>query len=108
MKKQLKLIAIVLFLAMLFSQESCGNCSIIFNNSSITATHELGHNLGLQHIFDNKDDNEANICKIGNRILNKLATKNIMDYIYAGGEHRRYFFKYQIDHLKIETQINNK
>jgi hypothetical protein len=76
------------------------NYSILFNPSGATPSHELGHNLGLQHIFDNKDDNEANICKVGNRILNKLATENIMDYIYAGEEHRHYFFKYQIDYLK--------
>jgi predicted Zn-dependent protease len=91
MRKHLKLIAIVLFLAMLFSQESCGNCSIIFNNSSITATHELGHNLGLQHTFEN----------VGSRKLPERSTKNIMDYS-GSPDMRRYFFLYQIKHLKTK------
>jgi hypothetical protein len=77
-----------------------GHYSVLFKQSGATPSHELGHNLGLQHTFENDRDIEKNVCKIGNRKLGKLTTKNIMDYIYAGEEHRRYFFKYQIDHLK--------
>jgi hypothetical protein len=36
--------------------------------------------------------------------MKKVMKKNIMDYAYQGEDDRRYFFKYQIDHLKIETQ----
>ncbi|MDR0604846.1 MAG: hypothetical protein LBG80_11135, partial [Bacteroidales bacterium] len=68
-----------------------GNYSVVFNNSPVTATHELGHNLGLQHTFEN----------VGNRILPKGSTKNIMDYS-GNPDLRRYFFLYQINHLKIK------
>jgi hypothetical protein len=79
-----------------------GHYSVLFKPSGATPLHELGHNLGLQHTFENKDDGKDNICKVGSRILGVRTTKNIMDYDYAGEEHRRYFFKYQIDHLKTK------
>ena len=78
-----------------------GNYSIVFNQSSVTATHELGHNLGLQHIFENKDDGKSGVCRVGTRIIPQNTTNNIMDYIYSNEiDKRRYFLKYQIDYLK--------
>ncbi|GHT29139.1 hypothetical protein FACS189432_08030 [Bacteroidia bacterium] len=65
----------------------------------------MGHNLGLQHTFkldtDEDVENENGVCKRGNRILPQHSTKNIMDYTYDNEpDNRRFFFKYQIDHLK--------
>jgi hypothetical protein len=79
-----------------------GHYSVLFNPSGATPSHELGHNLGLQHTFENDRDNEENVCKVGDRKLEKLTTKNIMDYDYAGEDNRHLFFKYQIDYLKVK------
>jgi predicted Zn-dependent protease len=76
-----------------------GKLSIIYNNSAKTASHELGHNLGLQHTFDNNNDNTIGVCKVSNRTLDKYTTKNIMDYP-QGQDNRFLFFLYQINYLK--------
>jgi hypothetical protein len=65
------------------------------------AAHELGHNLGLQHTFENKPNIHIYpyILSHKNRVLiNMGTTKNIMDYIRTSENIRRYFFKYQIYH----------
>jgi hypothetical protein len=85
-----------------------GHYSVLFQPSGATPSHELGHNLGLQHTFENNGDTEENVCKVKGRVMERMKTKNIMDYIYAGEEHRRYFFKYQIDHLKGKNEDKNK
>jgi hypothetical protein len=78
-----------------------GNFSVLYQISSITATHELGHNLGLQHTFEKKFEGKNGVCAIGNRLMSRGATFNIMDY--AGLDDRRKFFLlYQINHLKTK------
>lgn len=67
------------------------------------AAHELGHNLGLQHTFESRPNIHTYpyILSHKNRILiNRGTTKNIMDYGLTNENIRRYFFKYQIEHLK--------
>jgi hypothetical protein len=76
-----------------------GKLSIVYNNSPITATHEMGHNLGLQHTFENDKDSNSGVCRVDKRILPQGYTKNIMDYT-GKPDLRRYFFLYQIDQLK--------
>jgi hypothetical protein len=76
------------------------NCAIVYNKSGIVAAHEIGHNLGLLHTFEQNYDDEAGVCRVENRIIPKHTTKNIMDYIGFGSDMRRYFLKYQIDYLK--------
>jgi hypothetical protein len=75
--------------------------AMLFQPLEATPVHELGHNLGLQHTFENQDDQKATICKVGNRKLPTGSTKNIMDYTGIPDK-RRYFFLYQINHLKTK------
>jgi hypothetical protein len=77
--------------------------SVLFKPEAASPAHEMGHNLGLQHTFKDKDtdDTRNGACKLLNRSINKHNTYNIMDYSY-GDDNRHSFFKYQIDHLKTK------
>jgi hypothetical protein len=81
---------------------------VLFGNTDYdNAAHELGHVLGFKHTFEpyktNEEVNYINVLTHKNRkVIDLYSTRNIMDYIYQGEPvtQRRYFFKYQIDHLK--------
>jgi hypothetical protein len=93
-----------------------GNVAVLFINTdsnetisdmikTATPAHESGHNLGLQHVFENKNDNDAGVCKVGNKKLpDSRKTNNIMDYQKDDSQpdNRNSFFKYQINHLKTK------
>lgn len=66
--------------------------SIISNSSLHSTSHELGHALGLGHTFNSKE----HPIKNG---LNKATTINIMDYESQYTEHRRLFYKRQINYI---------
>ncbi|MDR0604364.1 MAG: M12 family metallo-peptidase, partial [Bacteroidales bacterium] len=59
-----------------------------------TVTHEIGHNLGLQHSFENDRDETANVCRVGTRIQQERTTRNIMDYQTGVTDDRCTFFLY--------------
>ena len=79
--------------------------SVLFGHTdSDVATHELGHNLGLQHIWENDANVNAYSYTLNHRnrfLIPQYTTRNPMDYIRTGTPktHRRYFYKYQIEHL---------
>jgi hypothetical protein len=81
---------------------------VLFGNTDYdNAAHELGHVLGFKHTFepymDNEEINYINVLTHRNRkVIDQYSTRNIMDYIYQGESvtQRRYFFKYQIEHIK--------
>ena len=71
--------------------------------------HEIGHNLGLDHTFDTNTPEigaRNNLGTIlyndGRKFIPRNTTRNIMDYIYQRElpDHRRFFYKYQIDFLR--------
>jgi hypothetical protein len=64
--------------------------------------HEVGHNLGLLHTFEDKPDSYTHPYILNHKsrvLINRGTTKNIMDYNRVNENIRRYFFKYQIEHL---------
>jgi hypothetical protein len=80
---------------------------LLGNTDYDNAAHELGHILGLKHTFEpyinNEEFNYINVLTHKNRTtIEPYSTRNIMDYIIEGEPvtQRRYFFKYQIEHLK--------
>ena len=66
---------------------------LLDNKNYIVIVHELGHVLGLPHTFktDGKDKRSNTI--------NKQSTINIMDYESYYTNHRKVFYKNQINHI---------
>jgi hypothetical protein len=75
------------------------NMAVLFNPDGATPSHEIGHNLGLQHTFEKTNDNLDGACRVGKRQLSESSTNNIMDYV-GTRDNRCIFFLYQINHLK--------
>ena len=75
------------------------NFAIVYNASSLTAAHELGHNLGLLHTFEDCH-RWPRALRTGNRVLERGSTRNIMDVPRMGYvDCRRFLFWYQIKFL---------
>ena len=65
--------------------------------------HELGHNLGLQHTWQSGNYPSFVLSHTDRpQLIPQYTSKNIMDYRKStdGNDFLRYFFKYQIEHLK--------
>jgi hypothetical protein len=66
-----------------------GNSIVLFVRNPVTATHELGHRLGLRDIWTDRNG------------ISQASTKNIMDYPVQGErERRKHFFYFQIKIIK--------
>ncbi|NLU40561.1 MAG: hypothetical protein GXX78_16910 [Bacteroidales bacterium] len=61
----------------------------------VTSSHELGHNFGLPHVFESTTNHT--LPKMRAPFHDKWSTHNIMDY--TNGQERKYFWKYQIEHI---------
>ena len=78
-----------------------------------TTPHELGHNLGLEHVFENKYNDPEFVKMTGkngrSRVLPQYSTLNIMDYLsFPAVDNRKHFFWYQIEYLKKHAQKQTK
>ena len=74
---------------------------LLENKNYIVIVHELGHVLGLPHTFiQDRKDNLSNT-------INKNSTINVMDYESAYTNHRKLFYKYQINHIYKTHKSHN-
>jgi len=78
-----------------------GQFCAIFNRSVITTVHELGHLLGLSHIFeDGQQSTRIDFrCK---RTVNKFRTTNFMDYPTGENDRRNWFSRCQCRSIHTE------
>ncbi len=75
-----------------------GRIAILFPSgiqALVTSSHELGHNFGLPHVFESTTNHT--LPKMRAPFHEKWSTHNIMDY--TNGQERKYFWKYQIEHI---------